>query len=1063
MAFEVNRGQARSGVDFVAAGANYGIALRAGRATLRLSHGLGPNRPNEPDAAQFSIELLGATLSPVSEPEEKLAGKSNYLFGSDPNKWITDVAHYAKVRYANIYPGIDVVYYGNQDRLEHDFVVHPGVNPGQIQLALSGVQRKELNRQGDLVLQVPGGEVKLERPNAYQQIGTRRIEVAAEYVLRDGQARFRLGRYDRSRDVVIDPVLAYSTFLGGAFPANGTSQSANGIALDGSGNLYVAGFTFSTDFPVTPGVVGQTPSAAFVSKINPAGTALLYSTYIGGMGGGGRLGLVVDASGNVYLAGESTTGLPIPPGSTPFQATASGLHVAILKLNSAASAVLYATYLGGSAEDDFASLAVDTSGNAYILGTTSSNDFPTNNPLQGSLGSAGRNAFVSKLNPTGTALVYSTYLGQSSSVLAGGIALDASNDAYVVGGATAGFPTTPGAFQQTWLAHCPSCSNAFLAKLNPSGSALLYATYFGGDANPSDELAATAVAVDASANVFLTGGFASSNFPVVNPVQTCFVNGAFVSEFDATGALKFSTCLGVGAANPVIALDASGNVYVSSTSDASLPLVNPIDANGEQAARPFISEINPATHTMLFSSFVGRVDLSNRVATGETINGIAVDSTGNIYLAGMSQLGISVGDNFNDLFPIFNALQPEFGNVTPCTLKSAVGCPYSDAIIMKISPAAGAAAAVAPSQLTFFTPQQVNTTSASQTVNVYDLGTDPLTVSSATVTGDFAIQSGCGSVAPSGGTCAIQVTFTPTATGTRNGTLTIDDSSPGSPHTVALSGEAAVPSATLSPSVLTFPPQPLGTTSAPQIVTITSTGAIGLVISRIQTSGPFAETNNCGASINSCTVSVTFSPTSENSATGTLEIIDNTPDSPHTIALSGTGGSATLGLGVATGSSSSATVNAGASAAYKLSVGGEGVGGTASLNCTGAPVGATCSVPASISISAATVSTFDVSVTTTSRSMAMLHQGGFLSATWPWTVAMIGWVSLLGRKPRQRSARPWLLLSLIFLLTFFSSCGGGGSSSGDKTSGTPAGSYTLTVTAKSGSATQSTNLTLTVQ
>ncbi len=330
----------------MAVGANYGIALSAGRATLHLSHGLGTNRQNDRDAVQFGIDLWGANLSPVSEPEERLAGKSNYLFGSNPNKWITDVAQYAKARYANVYPGIDVVYYGNQDRLEHDFIVRPGVNPGQIQLALSGVQRKELNRQGDLVLRVPGGEVRLERPNAYQQIGTKRIEVAAEYVLHSGRVGFRLGRYDRNRDLVIDPVLVYSTFLGGAFPANGADQSANGITLDGSGNLYVAGFTSSVNFPVTPGVVGQTPSAAFVSKINPAGTALLYSTYVGGLAGGARLGVLVDASGNVYLAGESTTGLPIPSGSMPFQAMANGRHVAILKLNSSASAILYATYLG---------------------------------------------------------------------------------------------------------------------------------------------------------------------------------------------------------------------------------------------------------------------------------------------------------------------------------------------------------------------------------------------------------------------------------------------------------------------------------------------------------------------------------------------------------------------------------------------------------------------------------------------------------------------------------------------------------------------------------------------
>src|SRR5205823_5860093 len=198
---------------------------------------------------------------------------------------------------------------------------------------------------------------------------------------------------------------------------------------------------------------------------------------------------------------------------------------------------------------------------------------------------------------------------------------------------------------------------------------------------------------------------------------------------------------------------------------------------------------------------------------------------------------------------------------------------------------------------TFFTPQQVSTTSASQVVNVYDLGTDSLTVSNATVTGDFAIQNGCAAVAPSGGSCTIKVTFTPTATGTRNGTLTISDSSPGSPHTVALSGEGAVPSAMISPSVLTFPAQPVGTTSAARTVTITSTGLIALEITRVQTSGPFSETNDCGPSLNdgnTCTISATFSPTSPNNATGTLQITDNAADSPQTIALSGTGGGAAL-------------------------------------------------------------------------------------------------------------------------------------------------------------------------
>src|SRR5207248_2294795 len=230
---------------------------------------------------------------------------------------------------------------------------------------------------------------------------------------------------------------------------------------------------------------------------------------------------------------------------------------------------------------------------------------------------------------------------------------------------------------------CWTCSNAFLAKLNPSGGSLLYATYLGGSDNPGS--GATGVAVDASGNALLTGLAGSSDFPVVNPIQPCATSGTFVSEFDTTGALAFSTCLGLtnGLFTPVMALDASGNVYVSSTSDRSLPLVNPIDANVPTSAlRPFVSEINPAMHKVLFSSFIAGV------ATSDVIYAVAVDLTGNVYAAGTSQVSTFVEENLNDLFPIFNGLQPRCGTIGPCFVHSAVGCTYGDAIIMKISPSA---------------------------------------------------------------------------------------------------------------------------------------------------------------------------------------------------------------------------------------------------------------------------------------------------------------------------------------------------------------------------------------
>ena len=1081
MRFEVNRGQAHSGVDFVAAGANYGVSLSSGRAALHLKRGLSQDRVNNPASTELSIQLLGANLNPTSEAEDKLPGYSNYLFGPDPTRWITGVEQYAKVRYANIYPGIDVVYYGNQQRLEHDFVVHAGTDPSQIRIALSGMQATRLNNHGDLVLQLAGGEVQLQKPYAYQQFGDRKVHVAARYSLRNGRANFRLGNYDRTRTLLIDPVLVYSTFLGGTFTPDDTVQTATAATVDSAGNLYVGGSTDSVAFPVTSGTIEQsnnsTPRSVtgFVSKINPAGTALLYSTYIDGFVNG-PCGIVVDATGNLYVAGNANPGLPIPAGSHPFQATSKGFNPGILKLNSTATAALYGTYLGGSGTDSCGGLAVDTAGNAYIAGRTTSNDFPTMNPLQSSLGSSGENAFVTKLNPTGSALVYSTYLGQSSHSFAAGVAIDASNDAYVVGLADNGFPTTMGAFQQTWSGPnpCINCSNAFFAKLNPGGSALLYATYLGGSGNSgSVQDRASAVAVDGSGNAITAGVTNSPDFPAVNPVQTCNTtavqNGAFVSEFNAAGALIFSTCLGNDASSnsPALALDSANNVYIAGRSDSSLPLVNPIDgSNPAQSASLFISEISSANHTLLFSTFLANNAAANVFET-DAISAISVDPTGNIYAVGSSLVTEDPTRNpssSGDFFPIFNALQPEFGPIPICNHTNAAECRYGNAVIMKISPMAGAAAAVAPSHLTFTTVQLVGGTSDAQVVNVYNYGTSPLTISTVTVSGDFAVQNGCASVGPSGASCAIQVTFTPTATGTRNGTVTITDGSPGSPHTIALTGTGGAAVAVVSPSSLSFGTQAVGTSSESQTVTVSNSGAIPLTISRVQISGPFSETNTCSAPIFSggaqCTISVTFSPTDQTAATGALQITDNASDSPQTVALSGIGGS-NLGLGVVSGNANSATVNAGGTAVYQLSIGGVGLTGTASLSCTGFPVGASCSVPATITVSPSTPTPFTVTVTTTPRFTAELRRRNPQRYSWLLAFGIMGWISMAGSRARRGSKRfPLVLLVLMVSAALSSSCGGGNSNRAS--GGTPAGAYMLTVAAQSGSTSQSTTLTLNV-
>jgi hypothetical protein len=1067
MAFEVNRGQAQTGIDFVARAKGYSVYLRPGLVTLHRSDSGhdGVAQTKAINDVEVGICLLGTSGSIQLLAEDKLPGYSNYLFGSEPDRWLTNVSHYAKVRYANVYPGVDVVYHGNQNRLEDDFVVLPGADPRQIALGFSGVDKSEVNAEGALVLRAGGSEFRLQRPRAYQLIAGKELEIEAAYVLRDGHALFHLGRYDRSRTLIIDPVLVYATFFGGSeFGPTGGGSSASAVAVDGTGNLYVAGNASSTNFPITPGVVGATqpPDGAFVSKINPDGTSLIYSTYIAGMNFNSA-GLAVDASGDVYLAAQASPGLPIPPGSKPFESQVKTL--ALLKLNSTATSVLSATYFGGSGSDYLFGLAVDGLGSAYLTGSTNSNDFPTQSPLQGSLGTSQANGFVSKFNPTMSELIYSTYLGQNSIASANGIGLDASGDAYVVGTASPGFPTTAGAFQTTATA-----TSAFFAKLDSTGSSILYATYDSG----SRDSAGNALAVDGSGNVYLAGGNSSFDFPVKNPIQPCtgngiYVNAAFLSEFNAAGALIFATCLGDTGSASATTLDALGNVYISGDSDASLLLKNPIDANAPPSEyyRQFISEIAPDTEQLVFSSFVGGpAEFSQIGQPFFSVDAITVDLSGNIYAVGEADAGlINGGQPTPPLFPIFNALQPLFGNTDGCFNRDQ-GCVYGDATIMKISPNAGAAAAVAPAQVQF-SATQVGSTTAPLTVTVYDLGTDPLTVSNVAINGDFAQTSNCGTVPPSGGSCAIQVTFTPTAVGTRTGTVTITDSSLGSPHTAQLTGLGAQATATPSPSSLSFSGQLVGIPSASKTITITNSGAVNLQVSRVQTTGPFGESNSCGAPVQpqqQCIINVIFTPTATGAASGTVVLTDNAGNSPQTIPLKGTG---TTGFMI-TAPSPTASVKAGATATFSLTaIASTGFSGNVQFTCAGAPPASVCTVsPNPVNLTGGTPASTSVAVATTAQTTAQFGVGRdpfgpcildeYSQCGALMFAGVLLPVGLFGRHSRRRL----LLLGGFLILSTGFGCGGGGST---HVIGTPSGSYAINITATSGTITQPIALTLEVQ
>jgi hypothetical protein len=420
-----------------------------------------------PDSAQAVVrmQLLGANPAPQVVGLEELPGRSNYFIGNDPKKWRTNVPTYARVKYANVYPGVDLVYYGNQGQLEYDFVVQPGADPSRIALDIEpslvpapghpSWAPLRVAENGDLVVGTKGGEVVFRKPIVYQPATdsgqwTRDL-VEGKYVIRAGQQiTFDIASYDKTRPLVIDPTLVYSTYLGGSQFDAGT-----GIVVDAIGNAYVIGSAESADFPTTRGAFQPTKSGfrnAIISKLNAAGSALVYSTYLGGSSGaeGGRA-IAVDTSGNAYVIGDTTSDdFPTTPGA--FQPTFGGdTDAFVTKLNATGSGLVYSTFLGGSSLDgvpDGGGIVVDAMGNAYVTGLTSSADFPTTPGAFQTTG-AFEVAFVTKLNPTGSALVYSTYLGVNFTS-GFGIALDASDNAYVTGvTSSADFPTTPGAFQTT--------------------------------------------------------------------------------------------------------------------------------------------------------------------------------------------------------------------------------------------------------------------------------------------------------------------------------------------------------------------------------------------------------------------------------------------------------------------------------------------------------------------------------------------------------------------------------------------------------------------------------------
>jgi hypothetical protein len=634
--FEANQGQTDPSVKFLLRGRGHGVFLTSTEAVLVLqkpcaardptASGHGPENVRKDacgsPASIVRMRLVGGNAAPRVSGREELPGKANYYRGNDPAKWRRNVPLYRRVEYRDVYPGVSLTYYESQGQLEYDFVVSPGADPKVIRLEFEGAKRLRLGPDGSLVVETVDGELIQRAPVVYQEVDGARKPIRAKHVLkRRKRVGFKVGRYDRRQPLVIDPVLVYSTYLGGS-----GADAGVGIAVDAFGNAYVTGRTSSMDFP-TAGTPSQTVYAggfldAFVTKLSPT-SSLVYSTYLGGSGDDQGNGIAVDGSGNAYVTGD-TFSADFPTAGTPSQPNLAGPHDGFVTKLDPTSALVYSTFLGGSAAEQGLGIAVDGSGNAYVAGYSSSIDFPTaGTPSQG-VYAGNTDAFVTKLSSTST-LLYSTYLGGSVFDRAFGIEVDASGNAYVTGDTdSTDFPTA-GAPSQ---AANGGSRDAFVTKLGPA-SARVYSTYLGGSTNE----VGSGIAVDGSANAYVTGWTSSTDFPTAGtPSQPTNAGDfdAFLTKLNPTSARVYSTYLGgVSSENGYgIAVDAFGNAYIigfATSVDfptAGMPPQPVYAGNGDS----FVTAMR-RTSALLYSTYLG--------GTGSDVGlGVAADALGNVYLAG---------------------------------------------------------------------------------------------------------------------------------------------------------------------------------------------------------------------------------------------------------------------------------------------------------------------------------------------------------------------------------------------------------------------------------------------
>lgn len=855
--------------------------------------------------AQIGFHLVGSRHDVIPLGRGPLPTIANYLLGNDPSRWIRGVPTQSEVVYLDVYPGIDLIFHGNRNQIEHDFHVAPHVKPDQVQFSIKGAQGLRLDASGNIEVSLTHGILVFRKPIAYQESEWGRMAVESAFVLNgDGSVKFQVGPYDDNRELVIDPVFSFSTYLAGS-----SADYPTATTTDSSGNVYVTGFTLSSDFPIK-NAIQSTPNGspnAFVSKLDPSGQVLLYSTYIGGSSRNYGHAIALDSQGNIIVAGTSSSNDFPHVGSVP-ALTCSGNNDCffIASLKPDGSAFNYAGLIGGIEGTDVQSgqvgssaLTVDAGRNAYLASVTDDAHFKiTPGTLTTTVpGYPYNSTFVMKVAPTG-ALVYSTIIPGTeppSSIpyinvfIPNGISVNSSGLATIAGTAGPGLPSTSGVVQPTFPnnANASGATAGFVLQLSNNASAISYATYVLG----TDTVGG--LAVDVQGDSYVTGNTSESNLPVsanayqktLKTGQNCTCNSGFILELNGTGTsvlaatyLEGTPALGNEGTNFTgIALDSHSNVYVGGmTGSTDFPLVDPFISlwvYGESAWDMVIAGMSPDLSSLQFGSFLSSTD---QVFPGSEFSAIAIDSQNNL---------IVTGETLTTDFPTTSGA---FEPLPPTQARHG--------FVAKLNMATAAPSVCLDTWGVNFGLVSAKT-SNTQTVNLTNCGNAALNLTSLTssVATVRATQT-CGTIA-AGSVCPIHVTYTPRDSSVMTGTLTLKDNAVISPQIVGLSGQGIAPQLSPSSGSIDFGHLLVNTSGVANALFFSNTGNADLKISSATVDGDFSITQNgCIGTLPAndfCVISVIFSPTTAGIRTGTLTINSNDPVYPHAgISMKGTGDTA---------------------------------------------------------------------------------------------------------------------------------------------------------------------------